>query len=182
MAPMSDAARLVGLLATPERLRVVAAMVLGQDSLRGISTAAGLDERSTVEALARLVDGGLVESVDGSFVVLEAAFSHAARTAQLSGRGDEDDPGDARSRTLRRVFDGEWLVEIPTKRSTRLVVLDEIAQRFEIGRRYTEREINASLAQVHPDTAALRRYLVDEGLMSRRGGEYWRAGGTVEVD
>ena len=39
-----------------------------------------------------------------------------------------------------------------------------------------------ALAQVHPDTAALRRYLVDEGLMSRRGGEYWRAGGTVEVD
>jgi hypothetical protein len=30
---------------------------------------------------------------------------------------------------------------------------------------------------VHPDTAALRRYLVDDGFMEREAGEYWRAGG-----
>lgn len=29
--------------------------------------------------------------------------------------------------------------------------------------------------------AALRRYLVDEGLMSREHGVYWRTGGHVEV-
>jgi hypothetical protein len=35
------------------------------------------------------------------------------------------------------------------------------------------------LARRHPDTATLRRYLVDEGLLDRAGGEYWRIGGTV---
>jgi hypothetical protein len=32
------------------------------------------------------------------------------------------------------------------------------------------------------DHAALRRYLVDEGLLGRGAGEYWRTGGTVEID
>ena len=37
------------------------------------------------------------------------------------------------------------------------------------------------LGRFHPDFAALRRYLVDEGFMERRGGFYWRAGGTFDV-
>jgi hypothetical protein len=48
--------------------------------------------------------------------------------------------------------------------------------------RYPEREVNALLAVWHPDTAALRRYLVDEGLLTREAGLYWRSGGWVDVD
>jgi hypothetical protein len=33
----------------------------------------------------------------------------------------------------------------------------------------------------HPDVAALRRYLVDEGLVTREVGMYWRSGGPVDV-
>ena len=33
----------------------------------------------------------------------------------------------------------------------------------------------------YDDYAALRRYLVDEGFLTREGGIYWRSGGTVEV-
>ena len=40
--------------------------------------------------------------------------------------------------------------------------------------------VNLILAQVHPDTAALRRYLVDEGILDRERGEYWRSGGTFD--
>ena len=35
------------------------------------------------------------------------------------------------------------------------------------------------LGMLHPDYAALRRYLVDEEFLSRSHGEYWRTGGTV---
>jgi len=58
-------------------------------------------------------------------------------------------------------------------------VLDWLAQRFEPGRRYTEEMVNLVIARVHPDTAALRRYLVDDGFMSREHGVYWRTGGTI---
>jgi len=71
---------------------------------------------------------------------------------------------------------------MPTRRSKRLVVLDEVAQLFELGRTYPEQEVNALLAPIHPDVAALRRYLVDEQFLSRDAGTYWRTGGTVDLD
>jgi hypothetical protein len=39
--------------------------------------------------------------------------------------------------------------------------------------------VNAVLERWYPDPAALRRYLVDEGMLDREAGEYWRSGGTV---
>lgn len=61
-------------------------------------------------------------------------------------------------------------------------MLDEVAQLFDLGRHYTEREVNATLRRLHDDTAALRRYLVDERLMDRDAGKYWRCGGTHDPD
>jgi hypothetical protein len=70
---------------------------------------------------------------------------------------------------------------IPAKHSKRLVVLDRLAQAFEPGTKYAEAEVDETLRRFHPDHAALRRYLVENGFLSREGGIYWRTGGTVEV-
>jgi hypothetical protein len=78
------------------------------------------------------------------------------------------------------VRDGR-LVSIPAQHSKRLVVLAHLVHVFEPGVRYPEREVNALLAAWHPDVAALRRYLVDEGFLTREAGVYWRSGGYVEV-
>lgn len=45
--------------------------------------------------------------------------------------------------------------------------------------RYSEQMVNLILGRRHQDTAALRRYLVDEGLLDRAEGHYWRSGGTA---
>jgi hypothetical protein len=84
--------------------------------------------------------------------------------------------------TLRRFFspDGR-LHTMPTKHLKRRFVLDRIAQRFEPGRTYAEREVDAVLKEVHHDHAALRRYLVDDGFLTREDNVYWRSGGTFEV-
>ena len=63
------------------------------------------------------------------------------------------------------VVDGR-LQSIPTARAKRLVVLDWLAQEFEPGRRYSEAQVNLILGQRHADTAALRRYLVDEEFLT----------------
>lgn len=74
------------------------------------------------------------------------------------------------------------LSSIPTRISKRLVVLDLIAQDFELGEIYPEATVNEILGRRHPDFAALRRYLVEEGFLDRRDGTYWRSGGTVALD
>jgi hypothetical protein len=71
---------------------------------------------------------------------------------------------------------------IPAKRAPRLLLLDLVAQAFEPGRRYPELAVNEILKALYDDHAALRRYLVDEDLLSRTpDGTYWRSGGTVPV-
>ncbi len=92
-----------------------------------------------------------------------------------------DEVLDALAKNQRlRVFVRDGTVEsLPVKRSRRLEFLNEVAQAFEPGVRYPEREVNRRLAAIHSDYAALRRYLVDEQLLDRAGGEYWRIGGSV---
>ncbi len=70
---------------------------------------------------------------------------------------------------------------IPSKHSKLMVVLDHLAQEFEPGRTYPEAEVNEMLQRFHPDYAALRRYLVENGFMTREDSVYWRSGGTFEV-
>ena len=89
------------------------------------------------------------------------------------------DAGDAA--VLRAFFVDGRLSTIPAHRAKRLIVLDHICRVFTVGERYVEAEVNASLRPFHDDVAALRRYLVDEGFLTRGGGEYWRTGGTVDV-
>jgi hypothetical protein len=73
------------------------------------------------------------------------------------------------------------LRSIPTKLSKLLVVLDHLAQEFEPGHTYPEAQVNEVLQRFHPDYAALRRYLVENGFMTREDNVYWRSGGTFEV-
>ena len=85
-------------------------------------------------------------------------------------------------RVLHNFFtpDGR-LHTIPSKHAKLLVVLDHLAQSFEPGRRYPEAEVNAMLERLHPDYAALRRYLVENQFLTREAGVYWRSGGTFDV-
>lgn len=73
-------------------------------------------------------------------------------------------------------LDPTRLSRIPKKEKHKLVILRWLVQRFEPGARYTERAMNEALARAHPDTAALRRYLVDYRFMARLpdGTAYWR--------
>jgi hypothetical protein len=89
--------------------------------------------------------------------------------------------GDLPSALRPYIRDGRISV-IPAKRAARLLLLDVVAQAFEPGRRYQEVAVNEILKTLIDDHAALRRYLVDEGLLSRTpDGTYWRSGGTVPV-
>jgi len=95
----------------------------------------------------------------------------------------ETDPGvDPEAERVMRAFvrDGR-IIKIPAQLAKRRVLYEWVVQDFELGRRYSETMVNLILGQRHPDTAALRRGLVDEEFMDRAGGEYWRTGGAVDA-
>lgn len=172
----------MGLLADPTRLKVVAALALGAATIEDVADAAGLPLKDVVLAARRLARAGLVHR-DGHALVLHAElFATAARAAAEAAPAPvalSDDP--AEDAVLSAFVRNGRLTSIPAQRSKRLVVLDHLVRVFEAGVRYPEREVNALLAVWHPDVAALRRYLVDEGLLTREAGVYWRTGGWVDV-
>jgi DNA-binding transcriptional ArsR family regulator len=79
------------------------------------------------------------------------------------------------TKILRSFLVDGRLASIPAQGRKRLVVLRFLVERvFTEAREYPEKEVNQRLAAFHPDVAALRRYLVDEGLVDRAAGLYRR--------
>jgi hypothetical protein len=173
-----DAAELAGLLAEPDRLRVVAALALGASTREQVRTASGLDQRGLHKALARLEGSGLIEA-DGDAVMLR--WEQVKKAARVAAHREPEDHGTGSTEVeavLRRFLRDGRVVQLPMGRGKRLMVLDHVSMAFELGIRYSEKEVNTILRAFHDDYAALRRYLVDEGFLSREAGEYWRSGGT----
>jgi hypothetical protein len=177
-----SADELVGLLADDQRLRVAAAVVLAPAVARDVAATANVPLRKTLEALSRLEAAGLARRDHvGRWCFVADELHAAARAVRPAREPDDLSDSDARSAVLRAFFADDRLKQIPAMRTKRLVVLDRLAGEFEPGRRYTEAEVNATLRRRHDDVAALRRYLVDEGFLSRDRSIYWRTGGTVDI-
>jgi hypothetical protein len=187
-----SASKLVGLLAEDDRRRVAAALILGAGDVDAVMTATGLERRSVVTALERLTGAGLAEvGADGTYLLLGEAFKLAARQP-VGASGEAHPDGSVADETARPMADETQrvladcivegrLVRLPRKRAKRLLVLEHLAQLFEPGEHYTERQVNAALSAFDEDVATLRRYLVDEYFLDRADGKYWRCGGAVDT-
>ncbi len=61
---------------------------------------------------------------------------------------------------------------MPAQSKKRMVILDEIFKKFEIGKQYNEKEVNALIGQVHADYCMVRRAFIGLGWMTRENGIY----------
>ena len=66
------------------------------------------------------------------------------------------------------------LKHFPVKAKKQYVILTRIAQELDPSKKYSEKEINDTLAEIYHDYVLIRRFLVDYGFMNRnqRGTEY----------
>lgn len=175
---LSDASRLriIGLLAEGRRL-----------SVEQLAAALSLTPGTVVHHLKKLREAGLVESqprppyVDYSLRIGRLGQIGGALHRLVREQSGESAEPMARpewanieeGRTLRAFFDGDRLLSIPAQHAKRLTVLRFLAETvFERKRKYPEKELNQLLALRHPDAASLRRYLVDEGFMTRKSSVY----------
>ncbi|MFP4311326.1 MAG: DUF2087 domain-containing protein [Nitriliruptoraceae bacterium] len=177
-----DPLALLRLLLDPDRLRVLGDVVGHARTSAELAARHDLAGPEVLRVLAPLVQAGLVEERDGRYTLELGAWTELARTLP------RDAPASPRvafgmtaeeAAVLARFFRGDRLVELPAARSKRLVVLERLALEFEPGIRYPEAAVNERLRRFHDDHATLRRALVDEGLLDRAAGEYWRAGGRI---
>ncbi len=81
---------------------------------------------------------------------------------------------DWETKVLNSFVKYDRIVEIPASRKKRLVLLQWLAQKFDIDRDYPEAELNAVLKTYHEDSATLRREFIGYNLMTRSNGIYRR--------
>lgn len=159
-----------------------AAVLLGAGTPSEVAARSGVPPRDVVVALRRLETGGLLRIVDGRYVALTGEFKDAVREYGPESAPEEPlEPDRARAAVLRAFVRAGRLIQVPAARTKRRIVLEHIAACFEPGVRYPERAVDAILRAWYDDYAALRRYLIDEDLMARDHGLYWRTGGYVDV-
>lgn len=175
-----EPAAFISILANPVRLAVAGLAAAGHPfDPEELAPKLGVTPRKVLEAKAALQGAGVIKG-DGT---LDSALLQSVAAALPSTPPPSSSITAAGTWTeeelqiLGRFFSEDRLVEIPGSRAKRRVVLERLAQEFDPGVRYREAEVSFVLQLFHPDYAALRRYLVDEGFLTRAEGVYWRTGG-----
>lgn len=166
-------------MASAERLRIVGVLVRGRATQAEIAGQLGMSLRDVFKHLSFLAQVGVVNETEGVYDLDEKAIESFAR-GQFEGKRPSyeaaEGPEDAR-KVLKNFLNPDGsLKQIPPQGNRLLIVLNFIVDAFEFDANYTEKEVNTILRRFHLDTAALRRYLVDSGLMEREsdGTRYWR--------
>lgn len=86
-----------------------------------------------------------------------------------------------RQKVLDAFMEYGKLKTIPAQRKKKRMILEEMAKSFEVGKTYTEKEVNLIIADYHDDFCTLRREMIDEGLMRRENGCYWKTDSTPQA-
>jgi hypothetical protein len=167
-------------LVSADRLRIVGVLARGKASQSDIAEQLHLPIRDVFNHLTFLMEVGIVHEEDGLYDLDEKTVESFAR-GQFEGKrptyeASEEEPENVR-KVMKNYLNAEGtLKQIPPQKSKLLIILNFIADAFAYDTNYTEKEVNMILRRFHVDTAALRRYLVDNGLMGREsnGTRYWR--------
>ncbi|MFK7918967.1 MAG: DUF2087 domain-containing protein [Ilumatobacter sp.] len=170
-------------LLDPDALAVAGALAAGPADSQRLMALTRLDLRDVMQPVGELMNAGLVvRSGDGYALDREMLRSIGRELAEphlpmdpIIGYGMTEEEQDV----LALYFEARTLKFIPPSRAKRLIILERLAQEFDIGTHYSEREVNSILGAFNPDWSTLRRHLVDEGMLDRDQNVYWRSGGRV---
>lgn len=167
-------------MASAERLRIIGALVRGPATQAEIADQLHLPVRDVYNHLAFLAYVGVIREEEGWYELDEKSVESLAR-GQFEGKravyeSEEEKPEDVRKVLKAYLSPDGTLKQIPMDPKKLKVILNFIVDAFPFDTTFTEKEVNTILRRFHLDTAALRRYLVDTGLMAREGdgSKYWR--------
>jgi hypothetical protein len=164
-------------LADAERVKI--AGLLGVEALTASQVAERLDMKPAEVAhhLEVLVQAGLAHKEGNAYRLDSRALEALSRRmlAQSHPPAPQYEGDEFEVKTLRSYLNRDGtLKSIPNQHKKLMVILNHLVKDFEQGVKYPESQVNQMLRRYHEDTAALRRYMVDNSLLKRDKGIYWR--------
>ena len=170
-----------------DRLRIAGLLAGGPSNRMDMAQVTGLSHKELLRHLDNLQSFGVVKLQEPaprdpdqySRYELNAETFRVARQAMGKYKGVRKRPMDSRLMTLETFMPGGKITALPLKQPQIVVILDEIALRFDPEKQYTERDVNLILEEIsEEDYVTIRRYLVDYGYLTRaRDGSVYRKNG-----
>ena len=176
---MSDSVFLFKCLADATRLEVIRALADGPKYVELLSERLGRSPSTISFHLKKLEEAGLVTQHKEQYYTVYSLRNGVLdqKLSELVGACapmDEQALSEQkyRDKLLKNHFEYGKLKTIPVQRKKRRIILEKLAESFETGKVYPEKEVNLIIAQYHDDFCTLRRELIAEGIMEREHGEY----------
>jgi DNA-binding transcriptional ArsR family regulator len=162
-----------------ERLKIVGLLAIAPRTVAEVADLLQLKPMRASNHLDQLVHAGVAAQQGVTYHLAGEAVQQMAKEVLAGSRPAlkaEDLDGPEYDRKVLSSFlnpDGT-LKQLPNQQKKLLVVLSHVILAFEPGVRYPEKTVNDKLKRYYADFASLRRYLVDNGLLARESGVYWR--------
>jgi DNA-binding transcriptional ArsR family regulator len=182
MLPQPELLDFFKALASADRLRVAGLLAERNLSAEQLATALGARPHDVQRHLARLAEAGLVDGPTGAAQTYRLRLDHIhALAGRLLAHERTEVPPEAAAdefehKVLRDFLRPDGTIrELPASDKRFQVMVRYALRVFEPGRRYTEKEVNAALKTLHPDSATLRRAMIDNRWLERArdGSAYW---------
>jgi hypothetical protein len=152
-------------------------------SISGVAVELGLSPAQVAKQLTRLEVAGVAQREGDCWAFDAEGLRTRARLALPTPRSETlGGATEERAKVLAALLRDGRVLTFPTGDARKLIVLGEIVRRFEVGRVYSEHEVNEVLKAIYGDYATLRRALIDYHFMNRDHGAYWRGVGHEHDD
>ncbi len=172
-------------LADANRLRLIGLLAQKESSVEELAAVLDISASTVSHHLSKLAEIGLVSArAEGYYSV------YRLETETLTGMAkrmlSEDTLPEAAKDLDREAYDRKILkdylsddgtiAQLPTNRRKLDVILRYLAEQFEVGKTYTEKQVNQIIGALNEDISGLRRDLISVGLLGRErdGSAYWR--------
>lgn len=177
-----EAIRLFKCLSDKSRLQILKSLMIEDMYVERLAERLGITAPTVSFHLKKLADAGAVTSYKSQYYMMYSLNKEIFETSILEILQEESDEAEAqaqrdeeyRQRVIRTFFEYGRLKAIPTQRKKERIVLEVIAEAFEYGRIYSEREVNIIIADFHDDFCTIRRDMIGESLLGRDAKGYWR--------
>ena len=151
-------------LADTRRLEIAGLVGVEPLSANQLSERLGMKPSEAQHHLEQLTAAGLAHKEGDLYRLDSQALEKLSRQVLAQSRppAAEYEGDEFTVKTLRAYLSPDGTLKaIPTQQKKLMVILNHLVKSFEPGVQYPEAQVNQMLRRYHDDTAALRRYMVD---------------------
>lgn len=183
MMDRDTAVRVFKCLSDASRLNIISALQNGEAYGELLAERLGLSASTLSFHMKKLEEAGIVSSRKDQYYtvytlnagLMQLRLSDLIREVSPADEDEAQKREEAyRQKVLKAFFDGDILRAIPVQRKKKLICYQRIAELFEPGRVYEEKELSDIIAAVNEDYCTIRRDMISEGILTRENGKYVR--------